>query len=187
MKRAKDIMVGVLEGRYEHNDLAMYHLHIAAVRQHKKALLKKPDLADVRDRLSIMFPETKENVPTLTVDALPRHMKEFVQDRQVKEYKIEWMYNGVTHEELSEGYKRKFGYNRFGYKKLYCKLIDTLGMSRWEVPFKMWIESLFRLGQVIRYEGMSYHTDTEMTTPQVVKMMSHVVDFNHIISITVVV
>jgi len=186
MKRAKDVMEGLLAGRYEHNDIAMYHLHISAVRQHKKALLKKPDLKDVRDRLSIMFPEAKENVLPLTVDALPQHMKQFVQDPRVKEYKIEWMYNGITHEEISDGYRRKFGYNKFGNKKIYQKVVDTLGFSRWEVPFKMWIESFFRLGKVIRYEGMAYHSDLLVTVPQVVKMMSHVIDFNHVISITTV-
>ena len=186
MKRAKDVMEGVLNGRFEHSDLALYHLHINAQRQHKKVALKKQDLADVRGRLKIMFPSSKEPLPKLSLEALPPSLIEFINQPGVEDWKIEWMFQGDYFEQKTDGYKKKFHYNRHGMRDVYSKLIDTMGFSRWEIAYKMWLESLYRLDQAIRYEGQSFHVDTKKPVMQVAKMMSHVIDYDHLITVTII-
>ena len=186
MKRAKDVMEGVFEGRYPHQDLAMYHLHISAQRQHKKNLLKKQDLLDISQRIKIMNPPTTDKIPNNVIEDLPYDLLEMIVKSGVDHWKVEWMYCGEYFTKFSKDFRLRYGYNKQGVRSVYSKLVDTLGFSRWEIVYKMWLESLYRSGQVIMYEGKAFHADTEVTVGQVARMKSLILDYDHIITVTTI-
>jgi hypothetical protein len=182
IKRAKDVMEGIAEGRFEHCDLALYHLQLNATQQHQKKILSKADLPDIRDRIRHLYPESDQPIPAMDKDHLPQELKDFIQG----EWKIEWMYKGNIMQETSEKYKQMFKYNKKGVKVVYSKVVDTLGFSRWDMAFKMWIESLMRPGKAVWYEGQSFHMDTKTICMQKASMMTMILDFDHVITVTII-
>jgi hypothetical protein len=175
-------MEGLLEGRFEHCDLALYHIQLNATQQHQKTILKKADLRDVRDRIKSIYPESGEPIPPMGKEHLPQDLKDFIKG----EWKIEWVYKGNIIEETSEQYKKMFQYNKKGVKVVYSKVVDTLGFSRWDMAFKMWIESLTRPGKVVWYEGQAFRMDTKKTCMQKASMMTIILDYDHLITVTTV-
>lgn len=119
-----------------------------------------------------------EDLPALMVDVLHTYSD--------SHWKIEWMYKGGYVTMKSDVYKAKFGTNKTSRKDLYTKIVDTMGFSHWDVAYKMWLESLRSPGQVIKYEGMAYHLDTKKTGVQTARMMTMVLDYQHVITLTII-
>jgi len=184
VKRAKDVMDGLLRGKFEHNDMALYLLQMNANAQHKKTLVKRKDLTDMRNRVAVMYPIV-DQIPHMTIEELPVPLKTFLGDDQ-HSWKIEWFYGGDYICQQSGMYKEGFQYNRHGMRNVYAKLIDTMGFSKWDMAYKMWIETLCRPEQVISYEGMAFHVLRQKLESQKARMMSMILDFEHVITVTIV-
>lgn len=178
-------MEGIMEGRYVHSDLAMFTLHQQALHQHKKSLLKKPDFVNMRHRLEILYPMPADfNFPLLDKDHLPGHLQGALQDHRGWSTKIEWMHKGEYFVDMTPDYKKKTDYNRFRNGKLYNKIVDTIGFSRWDMAYKLWVESLYRPDQLMFYKGKAYDMETKSLVNREARMISTILYFDALITIT---
>ena len=187
IKRATDIQERLQNGEFEHEDMVLYTIQLSAVRQHKKSLLKKNDFKDIKNRVMVRHPETRDPIPTETkIEELPASLYSFMKDSLNAAWKIEWMYRGGYVTSKSLIYKERFGSSPTSRKDVYAKICDTMGFSKWDVGLKMWIESMHTPGQIIKYEGVAYHWDTKKTKLQTCKMMTVVLDYQHVITMTLI-
>lgn len=178
-------MEGILEGRYVHCDLAMFTLHQQAVHQHKKSLMKRQDYLSMKSRLEIMYPIPEGFAfPLLTRAELPQDLLRVMDEHMNWDIKIEWMHKGEYFVEMMGDYKKKTDYNRFRNTKVYNKVVDTIGLSRWDMGYKMWVESLYRPGQVIFYQGKAFDMMTKSLVNRVVRMTSRILHYDAMITLT---
>lgn len=178
-----------MQGVYEHCDLASYNLNAHAIKTHKKKMFKNQDMTNICQRVKIVWPTIDESeLPSLlVVDHLPVSCRTFLDRFESGSWKVEWMFNGSYDYQMSDTYKQRFTkYSRQSERGLYSKLWDTMGFSKPETSFKMWVESLYRPGTVIRYEGNAFHIDTSSVKCQIARMLSHVYDYNHIVTVTII-
>lgn len=155
------------------------------MRQHKRCILKKKELQEVCHRVSILHP-TGADVPPPTIDKLPLPLANFMEMHPNAAYKVEWYYQGAIFCDKGEWYEEKFNFNKMCQKDILTKFLDTMGFSDWQMSYKMWVESLRTNGQIIKYEGMGYQQDVRQTNFQIAKMMSMVIDYNHVITVTLI-
>lgn len=187
VKRSLDVQEKIANGEFEHDDLVMYTIQLSANRQHKRSILKKNDFKDVQSRVLVQYPEGVMEIPEeKKLESLPLAMASLIASHPKSHWKIEWMYKGGYVTMKSDMYKDRFGTNKTSRKDLYAKIVDTMGFSHWEVAYKMWVESIRCPGQIIKYEGLAYHLDTKSTKTQTAKMMTVVVDYQHMITLTVI-
>ena len=176
-----------MAGMFEHVDLACYNLNAHAIKNHKRKMFKKQDMSDIRMRVETMWPPS-DQVPALkAVDKLPMDAMKLMKDYPLGAWKVEWICNGSYDFQMNEMYRTKyFKFSRQQERGIYAKLWDTIGFSKFEISHKMWLETLFRPGKVIKYEGNAYLMDTKTVIFQVARMISHVYSFDNIVTVTVV-
>ena len=168
--------------------MALYTIQLSAARQHKKSLLKKADFKDVQSRVVIKYPEAKEIPEEMKMGCLPSLMVAFLADNsKTNNFKVEWMYKGGYKTAKSDVYSARYGTNKVARRDLYTKCVDTMGFGYWDAAYKMWIESIRSPGQIIKYEGMAYHLDTKKNELQTAKMMTLIIDYQHMITITTII
>lgn len=187
VKRTRSLQNDVLEGVFEHVDLAAYNLNAHAIKTHKKKLFKSQDMRDVKQRVQIMWPRCT-NLPEMrVVDFLPQYCLDFMKTFPSGAWKVEWMFNGGFDYQMNDLYRlryQKFSKNQ--ERGVYSKLWDGIGFSKYDLGYKMWLETLSRPGKVIRYEGNAYWISEQKVVPQVARMLTHVYDYDHLVTITVV-
>jgi len=175
-----------VNGEFVHEDLALYTIQLSATRQHKRSILKGKDFKDVQSRVLLQYPEGVEIPEEMKLELLPLEMASLMANHPDSHWKIEWMYKGGYVTMKSDMYKERYGTNKTNHKDLYTKIVDTLGFSYWETSYKMWVESIHRPSQIIKYEGLAYHLDTKKMRMQSVKMITKIIDFQHVITLTVI-
>jgi hypothetical protein len=167
------------------NDLGSYLLHTSAIRQHKRSLLRKKNVADLRERVQTMYPaQDPEKIPCPLMTNLPFSLYQCLQSHSL--FKIEWFYMGLEMTNSSSEYKDAFYIPRRKHRRIYSKAMDTVGLSSWNMAFRMFLETLYRPDTVVRYEGVSYFLSEKRKKNVVVKMVSHVYDYEHVVSLTCV-
>lgn len=177
----------VIEGTMEHVDLAAYNLNAHAIKSHKKKLFKKQDMADIRMRVETMWPPSSDVPRIKSVDNLPAEAMQLLKDYPLSAWKVEWICNGSYDYQMNDLYRNKYyKFSRQKERGVYSKLWDTMGFSKYEMSHKMWLETLFRPGKVIKYEGNAYLMDTQTVILQVARMISHVYSFDNIVTVTVI-
>lgn len=187
MKRACLLQQNLIDGKYEHNDVVAYALNSHAIKTHKKKLFKRHDMSDVLDRVKTLYP-LAEYVPSLMiVDNLPSYCIEFMRKYSGSAWKVEWMFNG-TYDYQSNGLytSRYMKYGKCKERGIYSKLWDGMGFSKVDTGYKLWVESVYRPGQVVKYEGNAFVADTKTVICQVARMMTHIFDYSHIATITII-
>ena len=167
------------------NELGAYVLHTSAIRQHKRSLLRKKHVVELRERVQTMYPaQEPEKIPCPLMTNLPFALYQCLQSHSV--FKIEWFYMGLEMTHSSSEYKDAFYIPRRKHRRIYSKVMDTLGLSSWNMAFRMWLETLYRPDTVVRYEGIVFHLQEKRKKNVVVKMVSHVYDYEHVVSLTCV-
>lgn len=173
---------------FQHSDIALYTLHLSAVRSHKKMVFKKNDLKDVRERIKIMFP-IGEAIPKegdlFGIDQSGLDLIEGVSEKGF--WRVEWMYEGRHHSRVGPGFNQRFKPQLRGVRDLYVKMTDTLQFEKKEMAHKLWLESLYRPGQTVMYEGWAYALEKEQVVYQTARVLSFVLDYEHIITVTTVI
>lgn len=185
IKRARDVQDRLLAGEFYHDELALYTLQLCSIRQHKKNLMKKWEHVDIMKRLKIEYPEY-DVIPKMFVEDLPMELSNFIKQFQRGAWKVEWMYDGVFMAKKSNDWDLMFDFNKSAHKELYSKLVDTMGFNHWDMAYRMWIESLRYQCQIIKYEGMGYQKAMKETNFQTARMMSKIIDYQHIITVTII-
>lgn len=182
--RLKDLQTRLQAGEFEHSDLAIYTMHLNAVKSHQKYILRKREIADVRERLRIVYPPVDEK-PEASMAKLPPVLAEMLVGADT--FKIEWMFEGGYDVVSSGEFKAAFGFNNKGFaKNIYRKLQETLGFSKYDTAYKMWTETLHRPGVVIRYQGKAMRDGQPTPVVQVARMCSYVYDYEHVVSVVTV-
>lgn len=188
-KRARIVMDEIKANKFAYSELSMYLLHMEAARTHRRLVFKRPELVEVRARLSNKFPLLHyQDIPNMDIQHLPRGLTDFVHqlDYAKTATKVEWFYGGIYHYEINTEYKRRIKVGRAGDRQIYSKACDTLGFNDSTMAFKAWTESIDRPGVVIKYEGVAFHLEKNTVVSQTMRMVSHILDCEHAITVTVV-
>lgn len=189
MKRAKTLQERIINAEFEHSDIASYTLNAHAIKTHKKKLFKSQDMKDVTMRVETMWPLIKKDeLPSMcVVDHLPAECLNLIKQFPVGAWKVEWMWNGSYDFQMNDLYKdRYYKFSRNKERGIYMKLWDGMGFAKYEMGYKMWVESLYRPGKIMRYEGNAYLMNEKRVACQVARTISHIYDYAHIVSVTVV-
>jgi len=189
VKKARMLQDDVFQFRFGHSDLAIYNLNTYAIRSHRKKLMKNRDMKDIHERISTMWPETND-LPSLTVvDKLPKDCGNlFIQYQNSKGcWKVEWLMNGLYDVQMSAEYKARYlRFSKGNNRSTYSMLWEGMGFSSYDVGYKLWLESLYRPSRVIKYEGNAFHINSKKVKFQTARVMTHLFDFNHLVTVTVI-
>lgn len=184
MKRSKAITTNLVEGKYDHVDLAYYTLQLNARLLHHRGVMKRIELRDCLERVRIMWPRSEEAPhPLIALETLPAELADMAQGV----YKVEWFYEGALEIKTCEVYRFRYFYQLYGERNILKKTIDTVGMCHYEMPFKMWLESVRCPGQLITYEGMAWWNNMKALKRQKLLMKTIVFDYEHLITVTQVI
>jgi hypothetical protein len=189
LKRAKTLYENVVDGQYIHSDMATYNLNAHAIRSHKKKMFKAEDMKDVMMRVKTMYPPIpRSELPSMcVVDKAPDKLISMLRHFPMAAWKVEWMFNGAYDFQMNDLYKmRYFKFRKSDDKRVYMKLWDTMGFAKFDMGYKMWIESLYRPDKIIRYEGRALLLNTQSVHFQIARMMTHIYSFDHIVTLTVI-
>lgn len=182
-RRAKLVMNKLFRaGELAHNDLGHYFLNANAVRCHLKSLLRRNDARDCLSRLEVMYPLlSRAEIPKMEIASVPKEFKEML----VGAYKIEWHYDSQLNVLQSDEYKKKYK-TKMGKAgtMIYPKCKDTMGFDPYPTSIKMWLETLYRPGQLVTFTGSAYHMDSALIKCQTAKMVSIVFDYDHFMTVT---
>jgi hypothetical protein len=182
-KRARDVEKQVRDGFMGFRDIFIYLLNAEAVRTHWRKYLKRKESLDVLERLRTMHPLLeKDDIPNPTMTHLIPAMKALLDGREV--WCVEWFYEGRRMVKPSDIYKDR--YLGVCQGKASSRIADMIGFCKWDSGLKLWIESLYRPGQVIYCEGAAYRFDSQEKKNQKVRMLSHIYDFDHVVTVTIV-
>lgn len=186
-KKAKWIMEDIKENKFQYSELAMYHVHMEASRASRRLVFKRPELVEVKSRLEAKYPLIHHSmIPPFMVSLLPKTLLDFINtyDYSRDMIKVEWFYSGLYHYEANNPYRQQIHFHRNSDRTVYSKAVDTCGFSEYNKPFKMWTESVDHPLMVVSYMGLAYRKDVGMITMQTMKIMTMVLDYQHMISIT---
>ena len=183
-------MTDINNTTFKYPELAMHTIHLEASRSHRRLIFKRPELEEVRNRLRGRYPHvSKDDIPHTALVSLPFSLKEFMAsyDYTTTAIKAEWMYSGLYTNFVNETYKERMYLGRNGDRNMYKKVVDVMGLSEYDMAFNMWMESVDRPQMLIKYDDIAYHRGLGCAVQTGVRMMSVVVDFEHIITVTVVI
>lgn len=184
IKRATHVQNQLFLRLFDHDDLAMFTLYTHSVRTHQRVLFKRAEIKDIAARVEIMYPSAEaDKIPQIGTDKLPPLLKEMVKGA----YKVEWFYKGDLTIAQSYVYQSRYSIKPCGVKRVFPKIVDTMGFAKPETALRLWLESVHRPGQVVKYEGVAYHQASEKTAMQTARMLTVVFDYEHLITVTTIV
>lgn len=180
----------VVDGEFINNDIARYQLHmqILLARLGRKIFKTLKDVAYCFERLQRrhLGGETLP-CPVGVVSSLPRCLSNFLEGKPY--HKIEWMTMGRYISHISTGYEQNVMSSAeimnqsksLGYP---LKLIDTCGLSQYDIPYRMWCETLFHPAMEVVYTGMGYWKVLNKCCMTTVRMMSVVINQEYVVTVT---
>lgn len=184
-RRVKDLDKRMRDGEMGFQDLAIHLLNMEASRRKMTKYMKRKEQVDVLHRVRTMHPLVEGlDIPSPLLGNLPAHFKSMIDGRSI--WRVEWMFNG-RHTAMSTGeYENRYLGEAVKVRCTVAKIQDMVGFCKWDSAIKLWMESLYRPDQIVYYEGKAYLQHTGETKFQKVRMMSHVYDSDHVVSMTVV-
>lgn len=189
-KKAKWIMEDIKDNKFQYSELAMYHIHMEASRASRRLVFKRPELVEVKSRVEGKYPLIHHShIPPFIIPSLPKVLLDFINtyDYSRVMIKVEWFYGGLYHYEANNPYRQQIHFHRNSDRTVYSKAVDTCGFNEYDRPFKMWIESVDYPLTVISYTGLAYRKDVSMVTIQTMKIMTMVLDYQHMVSVIVLI
>ncbi len=188
-KRASETWRMFITGCFTHSDIARYQLYLESNRFQGRSVMNYTEAGQMLERL-LKTVHVQEEVPELRLDMLPDEMKAFIGAHPV--WKVEWMKSGFYMASMSEAYSNqimgeseimKIG-RVFAYPP---KLVDNCNLVDYTTAFKTWTASVMAPMTVIVSPTMAgFNRETAEVTWTTVRMMSHVITHEYIISATVV-
>lgn len=140
------------------------------------------------DRLHLIPTVGKENVCTpMVLGDLPPSLIGMIKANDV--HKIEWMYSGMYAVKASVKYAMNFITPENIIKashdvKCPAKLVDTINCADYELPLKMWLESMAHPSRVIAFSGKFLWMSDEIVSNSTIRMVSYIVEHDKVITIT---
>lgn len=145
INRARDVLKGLSDGTYFHNDILKYQIHLQYEKCHSKSFMRATETRDIYKRLMATHGERKSKFYA-TMDKLPVPFK--VVTAKYDTYKVEWMFGGDYKVFTSP----KYGANIIkdediiaiaNKQKIPPKLVDFGNTGISDILFRVWNESLF--------------------------------------------
>lgn len=183
---ARELHKHVYLGEFLHNDNAKYQLQLQVNRYGGRSMLTRKDAMEVFYR--IVTVPVMIGVPGIGDMAdLPDPIKQHVGDHAT--FKIEWMLNGQYLVSMSDSY----GVNICSEtsiadvaKKMHVppKLVDYCGLTNCDMPYKMWIESLYVPCSPVTFTGAGFWMGDKKVAMTTVRIMSVIIHHEYIITAT---
>lgn len=182
-KRARDVENCIREGALGFQDQFIYLLNVEAVRAHWRKYVKRREAMDALDRLRATHPLLpRGDVPTPSMKNLPGNMSALLDGRDV--WCVEWFYEGRRTVKVGSTYQAR--YLGVPHIKISARISDMIGFCDWRTAMKLWVESMWSPDNVVCCEGTAFYFDVQEKREQKVRMMSHIYDFDHVVTVTVV-
>lgn len=188
VQRAKSLLKMVLDGNIPSNDFGRYQLHMQSCVYQTKAIMNRVDTKSMYERMENSGLDVSGR---LLVNGqcpmVPPEIQQFLQNAEC--FKVEWMDHGRYHCKASECYGSNFMTldtimwisDKF---KISPKIVDYSGFNAYDIPIRMWIESLFMQGAAITYTGPCYWRKEDILAQSTIKIMSFLVNHSAIITAT---
>lgn len=168
-----------------YQDIVVHLLNLEASRRKITKYMRRKEQVDVLQRLRTIYPIVRSiDVPSPILGNIPAHFKAMMDGRDV--WRVEWFYNGRHMAMSTQEYDERYLGEAIKVRNAVTKLRDMVGFCKWDSAVKLWMESLYRPDQIVYYEGRAYLQNSGKTVYQKVRMMSHIYDSDHVVSITVV-
>lgn len=187
-RKSRRLMDDIKNSKFKYSELSMYLIHMEASRSSRRLIFKRPELLEVNTRLSSKYPSVHASyIPPFITASIPKNLLDFVNQYNyvVDAVKVEWFYGGLYHYEINNPYRSQVHYHRYSDRTLYSKVADTCGFSDYKIAFKSWMESVDNPGSIIVYSGIAYIKDIKSARMRTMKVMSHVLDYQHVITVTI--
>lgn len=184
--RAKTVFKMLCEFKFTHSDIARYSINLQCLKQEIKRVLKNSDAKDIYSRLVQGGSLTGLQEP-FQLD-LPDEMVKMMVENTV--YKIEWMRDGFyvanTSPSYSENIIDKEAILQIASRgDVPCKLVDTMNCGDIEVAYKMWMESIDKPMEAIKFTGPVYWKGCSTVCNTSITVMSRVINPTCIATMTV--
>lgn len=162
------------------DEFAVFLLNSEAVRGHKRKIFKRSRQVQVLERVRRQFPlRPGLNVKTNTED-LPDHLQDLICGQKL--WRVEWILRGVTVGVCSNEWRLSWCEP---LRNMSTKFVEMGGFCDWTIMIRVWSDSLVHPDRVIYKEGMGYTEERGMGM-QKVSVMSHIYDYDHVVSATVI-
>lgn len=188
MQRSKAIMKMVLEQDVANNDYGRYQLHMQSCVYQTKPIMNRVDTKAMYERMENSGLEvTGKMLVNGEVPMMPPEVLKFLEGSNC--WKIEWMDHGRYHCKASESYGENFmdlDSIMWMSKKINVspKIVDYSGFNLYDMPIRMWTQSLYMQGSTMTYTGTCYWKKEATLCKSTMRMMSLVVNHSAIITAT---
>lgn len=186
--RARITLANLGKAIYYHNDHAKYQIHLQHRVLQKRSFLRKPEQVDLETRLRVGSLSMTDIAPG-DLASLPNGIK--LLTRQYTTYKIEWMFDGPYFVYCSNDYSKDIidgeTIKDISSKcTLPPKLVDYVNLSKGDLHYRLWCESLNKPGMVRQIRADCFLKSRKTVTPVEVVMCSYIVTSSKLISFTAI-
>lgn len=184
--RGRLLYTALKSGGLQHNDYALFQLHLQAVKMDMTQVMTRAAVFDMMPRIRL---ETPLSVPPKVVTELPSPLLGMVVESTM--CKVEWMYDGEYTVQMSESYRETViseegVWALLARWKTLPKLVDTLMLDDPRAAYNLWCDTLTFMGLVCSYRGSMWSAKAKKVVACEIRMQSIVLTHNHIITVTAV-
>lgn len=186
--RAKILAKHVQFGTFVHNDYAKYQLYLQTVHYGIRGkFLRRSEVAEMWNRMQQQ--EVKNVDDKCGLENLPDPIKMLISGRDY--FKIEWMQKGRYFLTSSDGYFKNFLWEDSvtdiaKKSNVAPKLIDQTNMREYDMPYRLWVESIINPSITVKYSGVAYWASDRLITRTTLRVVTVVMGHEEMITATVV-
>jgi hypothetical protein len=178
-RRIKDLDRQVREGDLVLDEFALFLMNAEAIRGHKRKLFKRTEQVRVLDQVRIQFPIVPNLNLSPSVSSLPEYLRVMIEGQDL--WRVEWFLGGVVIAISSDQWMRTMYYPTRSFS---VKVVEMGGFCDWTTLIQLWSDSLVYPGRLVYKEGLGF-SDEYGIRRQRASMLSHVYDYDHVVSATV--
>jgi len=163
-------------------------MQLQSNRYNVRPILVRTDMMDIFSRI-VTFNSVPMSIEVGVMADLPNSIKHHIGDHET--FKVEWMKNGTYLISMSDSYAENVIQETMLAEmarkaNVPPKLVDYCGLSEFDMPYKMWIESLFYPSSAISLTGAGFWKTDNKVAWTTVRVMSVIVRHDYIITATTV-
>lgn len=162
------------------DEFAIFLLNSEAVRGHRRKIFKRSRQVEVLDRVREQFPLIPRLKVRPKLEGLPENLVELISGREL--WRVEWYLRGMVVSTSSDRWREMWTepfYNLSG------KFVEMAGFCDWTVMLRLWSDSLVHPDRLIYKDGLGVSNEGG-TRKQRASIMSHVYDYDHVVSAMIV-
>lgn len=185
--RSKVLAKHIQLGTFVHNDYAKYQLYLQTVHYGIRGKFAR------RSEVAEMWTRMKQTDVTGTdekfsFENLPDPIKMLISGRD--HFKIEWMKKGKYFIKSSDTYFKNFLWEDSVVEiakkaNVAPKLVDQTNMREYDMPYRLWVESIINPSVTIKYTGMAYWATDRLITNTTLRVVTVFLGPDEMITATV--